>query len=64
MWFWIPCSILEQCANKSKEVDEITTQLLASQAELSSLRKKVVEWETQLPQLNDAKKAAVTGEIL
>ncbi len=40
---------------------QVTSQALSLQTEISSRRKKMSDFEAQLPQLEEAKKAAVAG---
>ena len=39
----------------------MTSKVLSTQTELSNQRKELSDLQAQVPQLNDAKKAAVTG---
>ena len=41
---------------------EKTSQVLSLQTKISSSRKKIADSEAQIPQLQEAKKAAVAGE--
>lgn len=46
------------------EVENVSSQVLATQMKLTSLTKKMSDDETQLRQLSDAKQAAVTGNTV
>ena len=47
---------------REEEVRRLTSLVLATQADISSLRKKGQQCEEQLTQLQDSKKTAVAGE--
>ncbi len=56
--------LLERVGESSSSVDSLTSGVLSTQSELSAQRKELSDLEAQVPQLNDAKKTAVTGELV
>ena len=50
-------------AVKEEEVKAVTSQLLSLQTLISQLRRQITQTEERLPQLEEAKKAAIAGTV-
>lgn len=57
----VSCRAQQTVEVKKKLVEEQTTAILAGQTELGEQRKKVRDLQAQLLQIQESKKAAVTG---
>ena len=57
------CRHRKSVAVKEEEVKAVTSQLLSLQTLISQLRRQITQTEERLPQLEEAKKAAIAGTV-